>query len=133
MPRTRNQANRGPPVVAAVPDVEIPAATPIATPAATPIVTPAIVVTENLMEDFGRDKNLKTLLKSVQLKAFTGEGTDIPKILEEWIIAMDDYFALAEYNTIAQGIMGRAKFEGLVNIWWKLHCQTQGKTEKSMG
>ena len=89
MPRTRNQANRGPPVVAAVPDVEIHAATPIATP----VVTPAVAVTENLMEDFGRDKNLKTLLKSVQPKAFTGEGTDIPKILEEWIIAMDDYFA----------------------------------------
>ena len=132
MPRTRNQANRGPPVVAAVLDVEIPAATPIATPAATPVVTPVVAVTENLMEDFGQDKNLKTLLKSVQPKAFTGEGTDIPKILEEWIIAMDDYFALAEYNTIAQGIMGRAKIEGSAKLWWKLHCQTQGRVEITM-
>ena len=84
------------------------------------------------MEDFGQDKNLKTLLKSVQPKAFTGEGIDIPKILEEWIIAMDDYFALAEYNTIAQGIMGRAKIEGPAKLWWKLHCQTQGRAEITM-
>ena len=42
-------------------------------------------------EDFERDKNLKTLLKHLQPKAFKGEGTDIPKILEEWIISMDDY------------------------------------------
>ena len=29
--------------------------------------------------------------------------------------------------------MGRAKVEGLAKIWWKLHCQAQGKTKKSMG
>ena len=52
-------------------------------------------------EDFGRDKDLKTLLKHLQPKAFKGEGADIPKILEEWIISMDDYFALADYNYIA--------------------------------
>ena len=64
------------------------------------------------MEDFGRDKNLKIPLKNLQPKAFTGEGNNIPKILEEWIMSMDDYFALAGYNAVAQGIMGRAKLEG---------------------
>ena len=84
-------------------------------------------------EDFGRDKDLRTLLKNLQPKSFKGEGTDIPKILEEWIISMEDYFALANYNSIAQGIMGRAKLEGSAKLWWKLHCQTQGKAENSMG
>ena len=56
-----------------------------------------------VMEDFGRDKDLKALLKSIQPKDFKGEGTDIPKELEEWIMAMDDYFALAGYNALAQG------------------------------
>ena len=64
------------------------------------------------MEDFGRDKNLKSLLKNLQPKAFTGEGNNIPKILEKWIMSMDDYFALVGYNAVAQGIMGRAKLEG---------------------
>ena len=32
-----------------------------------------------MMEDFGRDKDLKALLKSIQPKAFKGEGTDVPK------------------------------------------------------
>ena len=53
------------------------------------------------MEDFGRDKNLKNLLKNLQPKAFTGEGSNIPKILKEWIMSMDDYFALAGYNAVA--------------------------------
>ena len=35
------------------------------------------------IEDFGRDKDLKNLLKNLQPKAFTGEGSNIPKILEE--------------------------------------------------
>ena len=85
------------------------------------------------IEDFGRDKNLKNLLKNLQPKAFTGEGNNIPKILEEWIMSMDDYFALAGYNAVAQGIMGRAKLEGSAKLWWKLHCQTQGKLETTMG
>ena len=85
------------------------------------------------MEDFGRDKNLKNLLKNLQPKAFTGEGNNIPKILEEWIMSMDDYFALAGYNAAAQGIMGRAKLEGSAKLWWKLHCQIQGKLETTMG
>ena len=68
------------------------------------------------MEDFGRDKNLKSLLKNLQPKAFTGEGNNIPKILEEWIMSMDDYFALAGYNIVAQGIMGRARLEGSANL-----------------
>ena len=58
-------------------------------------------------EDFGRDKDLKSLLKSVQPEAFSGEGVNVANVLEEWIISMDDYFSLAEYNFIAQGIMGR--------------------------
>ena len=46
---------------------------------------------------------------------------------------MDDYFALAGYNATTQGIMGIAKLEGLAKLWWKLHCQAQGKIKKSMG
>ena len=48
-------------------------------------------------------------------------------------MTMDDYFALAKYNTLVQGIMGRAKLEGPAKVWWKLHCQTQGRIENSMG
>ena len=62
-----------------------------------------------------------------------GEGNNIPKILKEWIMSMDDYFALAGYNTVAQGIMGRAKLEGSAKLWWKLHCQILGKLEITMG
>ena len=76
-----------------------------------------------VIEDFGRDKDLKNLLKNLQPKAFTREGTNVPKILEGWIMSMDDYFALAGYNTLAQGIMGRTKLEGSAKLWWKLHCQ----------
>ena len=47
------------------------------------------------IKDFGRDKDLKNLLKNLQPKAFTREGNNIPKILKEWIMSMDDYFALA--------------------------------------
>ena len=95
-----------------------------------PTTTP-MEVAEN--KDFGRDRNLKTLLKNLQPKSFSGEGRNVPKILEEWIMTMDDYFALAEYNTATQGIMARAKLEGSAKLWWKLHCQTQGKPEKSIG
>ena len=79
------------------------------------------------IEDFGRNKDLKNLFKNLQPKTFTGEGNNIPKVLKEWIMSMEDYFALAGYNAVAQGIMGRAKLEGSAKIWWKLHCQTQGK------
>ena len=68
------------------------------------------------IEDFGRDKDLTSLLKNLQPKAFTGEETNIPKILKEWIISMDYYFALVGYNALAQGIMGRAKLEGLAKL-----------------
>ena len=74
-----------------------------------PTATPMEVAEK---EDFGRDRNVKTLLKNLQPKSFSGEGHNIPKILEEWIMTLDDYFALAEYNTVAQGIMARAKLEG---------------------
>ena len=68
------------------------------------------------VEDFGRDKDVKNILKNLQPKAFTGEGNNIPKILEEWIMSMDDYFSLARYNALAQGIMGRAKLEGSAKL-----------------
>ena len=76
---------------------------------------------------------MKNLLKFLQPNSFIGEGHNIPTILEEWIMAMDDYFALVEYNLVAQGIMGRAKLEGSAKLWWKMHCQMQGKIENSIG
>ena len=54
------------------------------------------------LEDFGKDEDMKNLLKTLLTKAFIGEGTNVPKILEEWIMSMDDYFALAGYNATAQ-------------------------------
>ena len=48
-------------------------------------------------------------------------------------MSMEDYFALAEYNSIAQGILGRAKLGGPAKLWWKLHCQIQGKQEDTIG
>ena len=124
MSQRRTRANPNPRVAPPAVAPNIPAAAPVANP---------LVTTAALAEDFGRDENLKTLLKGLQPKSFTGEGVDVPKILEEWIMSMDDYFALAEYNALAQGIMGRAKLEGPAKLWWKLHCQSQGKTENSVG
>ena len=46
------------------------------------VVAPAAPVEMTKREDFGRDKDLKTLLKHLQPKSFKGEGTDIPKFLE---------------------------------------------------
>ena len=77
-------------------------------------------------EDFGRDQDIKNLLKTLQPKTFSGEGPDVPKDLEEWIMSMEDYFDLAGYNALAQGIMGRAKLDGTAKLWWKLSCQTRG-------
>ncbi|MCO5610521.1 hypothetical protein L7F22_064760 [Adiantum nelumboides] len=87
--------------------------------------TPDIV----LKEDFERDKDLKTLLKTVQPEPFTGEDLDNASKLEEWIISMEDYFDLAEYNFVAKGIMGRAKIKGSAKIWWKLNCKSRGVLE----
>ena len=53
------------------------------------------------IKDFGRDKGIKNLLKNLQPKAFTGEGNNVPKIFEKWIMSMDDYFTLACYNALA--------------------------------
>ena len=55
------------------------------------------------LEDFGKDKDMKNLLKTLEPKAFIGQDTNVPKILEEWIMAMDDFFALASYNATVQG------------------------------
>ncbi|MCO5554362.1 hypothetical protein L7F22_007891 [Adiantum nelumboides] len=87
--------------------------------------TPDIV----LKEDFGRDKDLKNLLKIVQPEPFTGEDSDNASKSEEWIISMEDYFDLAEYNYVAKGIMGRAKIKGPAKIWWKLNCKSRGVVE----
>ena len=85
-----------------------------------------------LVEDFGRDKDLKNLLRNLLPKAFTGDGEDVPKLLEEWILSMEDYFSIAQYNSLAQGLMGRAKLDGPAKLWWKLHCQTLGRAKTSM-
>ena len=148
-PNPRRNANVQPPIVS-IPNEDTPqpavdtpnTATTVApapassNPTANLPITPAIVTTPEssnlaanpmevaVKEDFGRNRNLKTLLKNLQPKAFFGEGHNIPKILEEWIMTMDDYFALAEYNIVAQGIMERAKLEGLAKLWWKLYSQT---------
>ena len=45
---------------------------------------------------------------------------------------MDDYFALAGYNALAQGLMGRAKMDGPAKLWWKMQCQSQGKSKNSV-
>ncbi|MCO5569456.1 hypothetical protein L7F22_023168 [Adiantum nelumboides] len=82
-----------------------------------------------LKEDFGRDRDLKTLLKTVQPEPFTGEDSDNASKLEKWIISMEDYFDLAEYNSIAKGIMGRAKIKGSAKIWWKLNCKFRTMVE----
>ncbi|MCO5562803.1 hypothetical protein L7F22_016435 [Adiantum nelumboides] len=87
--------------------------------------TPDIV----LKEDFGRDKDLKTLLKTVQPEPFTRKDLDNASKLEEWIISMEDYVDLGEYNFVAKGIMGRAKIKGPAKIWWKLNCKSRGVLE----
>ncbi|MCO5589190.1 hypothetical protein L7F22_043156 [Adiantum nelumboides] len=87
--------------------------------------TPDIV----LRKDFGRNKDLKNLLKIVQPEPFIGEDSDNASKLEEWIISMEDYFDLAEYNFVAKGIMGRAKIKGPAKIWWKLNCKSRGVVE----
>ena len=97
------------------------------------LVNNLVAESSTLSKDFGRDQNLKTLLKSLQPRIFIGKGNDVPKVLEEWIMSMEDYFALAKYNLIAQGIMGRAKLGGPAKLWWKLHCQIQGKQEDTVG
>ena len=86
--------------------------------------TPAVAIAATtpsetvLVEDFGRDKDLKNLLQNLLPKAFTGDGEDVPKLLEEWILSMEDYFSLAQYNFLAQGLMGRAKLDGPAKLWW---------------
>ena len=37
----------------------------------------------NFVEDFGKDKDLRNLLESLQPKSFSGKGLDVPKVLEE--------------------------------------------------
>ncbi|MCO5602462.1 hypothetical protein L7F22_056594 [Adiantum nelumboides] len=59
----------------------------------------------------------------------SGEDLDNVSKLEEWIISMEDYFDLAEYNFVAKGIMGRAKIKGPAKIWWKLNCKSRGVLE----
>ena len=70
-----------------------------------------------IFKDFGRDKDLWNLLKTLQPKNFSREGSQVPILLEEWIIEIEDYFELASYNSVAQGIMGRAKLIGPAKLW----------------
>ena len=86
-----------------------------------------------IFKDFGRDKDLRNLLKTLQPKSFYGEGNQVPLLLEECIIELEDYFELANYNSIAQGIMARAKLAGPAKLWWKLNCQTQGVSKNTQG
>ena len=46
---------------------------------------------------------------------------------------MEDYFDLAGYNAVAQGIMGRSKIKGSAKLWWKLSCQSRGIAESAHG
>ncbi len=46
---------------------------------------------------------------------------------------MEDYFALAGYNSLAKGIMGRAKLEGPAKLWRKLNCESRGISEYNQG
>ena len=92
----------------------------------------ATPIEEAVKEDAGRDRNLKKILKNLKPKAFLGEDRNVLRTLEEWIMTLDDYFALAHNNIVAQGIMTKAKLEGSAKVWWKLHCQTLGKLEKSI-
>ncbi|MCO5548838.1 hypothetical protein L7F22_002300 [Adiantum nelumboides] len=82
-----------------------------------------------LKEDFGSDKDLKTLLKTVEPEPFTVKDLDNASKLEEWIISMEDYFDLAKYNFVAKGIMGRVKIKGQAKIWWNLNCKSRGVLE----
>ena len=102
-------------------------------PAGNPNPSPPPVYHAVEVEDFGGDKDIKNLLKTLQPKAFTGEGSDVPKGLKEWIMSMEDYFALAGYNTLAKGIMGRAKLDGPAKLWRKLNCESRGVPEYNQG
>ena len=42
---------------------------------------------------------------------------------------MEDHFALAKYNNLAKGIMGREKLEGPAKLWRKLNCENRGISE----
>ena len=77
---------------------------------------PIIPISLN-QEDFGRDKDLKTLLKTLQPKNFSRKEDNVFGTLEEWIIEMEDHFTLASYNLVAQGIMDRAKLTRLAELW----------------
>ena len=83
-----------------------------------------------VLEDFGKNKSLKTFLKLFQPKTFSSKGNRVPNTLEEQIIEIKDYFTLAGYNLVAQCIMGRAKLLRLAKLWWKLNCQSRGVSEE---
>lgn len=67
-----------------------------------------------LMEDFRQDKDLNNLLQNLLPKAFVGDGEDVPKLLEEWILSMEDFFSIAQYNSL---LMGGAKLDGPAKLW----------------
>ena len=124
MPITRNSARRG-------------GSSGVTAPAFVPSPTgriPAKIASPvEETKEFGRDKDIKNLLKNLQPETFTGEGSDVPKDLEHWIMSMEDYFSLAQYNNIAKGIMGRAKVGGSAKLWRKLSCESRGMVENTQG
>ena len=99
----------------------------VSIPAINPIVEPS-----TLSEDFGRDQNLKALLKSLQPWTFTGEGNDVPQVLEEWIMSMEDYFALAEYNSGSRNY-GKSKIGRVSQAVVEVALPNSGKKGKFSG
>ena len=82
-------------------------------------------------KDSRRDKDLTSLLKSLQPKAFIGKGINIPKDLDECIISMGDYLGYTGYNVAAQALMGQAKLSKLAKTWWKINCHLCNITKSS--
>ena len=57
---------------------------------ATPLTAASILVNNPIVEPSAlsrRDQNLTTLLKSLQFRTSIGQGNDVPKVLEEWIMS----------------------------------------------
>ncbi|MCO5608085.1 hypothetical protein L7F22_062291 [Adiantum nelumboides] len=48
-------------------------------------------------------------------------------------MSMEDHFDLAKYNTLAQGIMGKAKLKGPAKLWRKLNCKSREIAKNTQG
>ena len=114
----RGRRGRGSPATEAEPRVAEDERVSMGEPLASmPPVDSGVADEEESIIDFGEDKDMKHLLRSIQPKSFTEEGTDVPRALDEWITSMEDYFALAGYNELAKRVMAHAKLEGGVKTW----------------